>query len=119
MSVFNELDPNKDSQNNYSHNLSSVVSKCSKMFIPTLFNKYKDLHNPNFGQVEGVKVYLTRKPDVATNFFKARPVPCALRKTVERGSLRLVEKGILEPVKTAEFAAFIVLVLHQDGQITI
>lgn len=119
MSVFNELDlelnlMNRLFQNNFSCNLASASSKCPKMSIQALLNKFNGILYPNLGRVKGVKVNLTRKPDIAPKCFKARPILYAQMKKLKEEILHLLEEGILEPVKKAEFAAPNVPVLKQD-----
>ena len=65
--------------------------------------------------LKSVKVHLIKEESAPLNFFKAHPIPYALRDKVDNEISRLVEEGILEPVKTAESAVPIVPVLKQDG----
>ncbi|KAG8180416.1 hypothetical protein JTE90_022765 [Oedothorax gibbosus] len=71
------------------------------------------------GAISDVKVHLSLKPDAVPKFFKARPVPYALRKKVDEELDRLLEKGIIEPVKTSVWAAPVVPVLKRDGKVRI
>ncbi|KAG8175310.1 hypothetical protein JTE90_008319 [Oedothorax gibbosus] len=71
------------------------------------------------GAIKDVKVHLTLKPDAVPKIFKARPVPYALRKKVDEELDRLLEKGIIEPVKTSVWAAPVVPVLKRDGKMRI
>ena len=54
-------------------------------------------------------------PEARSRFCKARLVPYALRDKVDAELSRLVEEGTLEPVKFADLAAPIVVVLKSDN----
>ena len=50
-------------------------------------------------------------------FFNARPVPHSPRAQVEAEIERLVNSGVLEPVKTSEWAVPVVPVVKRDGTV--
>ena len=98
-------------------NLSRTLA--TKVSLESVLCKFKDLFSQDLGLVKDVKVTLSRKQEVVPKFFKARPVPYALKQKVDDELSRLVAEGILEPVKTADSAAPIVPVLKSDGRIRI
>lgn len=116
MSIFDKNKPVEGLQSNLCNVVNSPLSKLS---IEDLLSNFKELFSTTLGHVKGVEVHFMRKPGVTPRFFKARPVPYALREKVEEEIFRLVKEGILEPVKIAESAAPIVPVLKQDGRVRI
>ena len=48
-------------------------------------------------------------------FYKARPVPYAIKKKVENESERLIKEGIFEPLEYSEWAAPVVPVRKANG----
>ena len=108
MSVFDK--------NNGCHAIENITAKET---VQSLLEEFKELFSPDLGVLKDVKVHLAKKKDAVPKFFKARPVPYALLQKVDEELTRLVEQGILEPVKTAESAAPIVPVLKRDGHIRI
>ena len=63
------------------------------------------------------KIYIdsTEKP----RYFKARPVPHALREKIELELDRIVKEGTIEPVEFSEWATSIVPIVKEDGTIRI
>lgn len=84
-----------------------------------LIKKYEKLFRNELGTFNKYRVHLKIKPDIQLKFFKARPVPLALKHKVEGELQRLSDLGILERVEHSEFATPIVPVLRSDGGIRI
>ncbi|XP_044766654.1 uncharacterized protein K02A2.6-like [Coccinella septempunctata] len=55
--------------------------------------------------------------NVSPKFFKARPLPHAIRDLVEQEINRLVEVGILTPVSFSEWATPVVPIIKKNGEI--
>ena len=91
------------------NNCNDFLSGCS--------SKYPQLFGNKLGCFKDVKVDLALKPDAKPIFFKARPLPFALRMSVEKELNRLIDLGVLVPVKYAEYASPVVPVLKRDGSI--
>ena len=69
------------------------------------------------GLVRGLKVKLHVKDSAKPRFYKARPVPYALRDKVEAELVRLEKSGVIEKVQFSEWAAPVVPILKRDGSI--
>ena len=82
-----------------------------------------DQHNALFkdelGTVKNTTAKFNIDPQVKPKFFKARPVPYALRPKVEAQLEKLEAAGIIRPVQFSQWAAPIVPVLKRDGSIRI
>ena len=57
--------------------------------------------------------------DASPKYYKARPVPYALREKIEKELERLQEEGTIEPVQFADWAAPIVPIVKDDKSIRI
>lgn len=67
----------------------------------------------------GTKATLQVDPQAKPKFFKARPVPYALKEKIDRELDRLQDEGTIEPVQFSQWAAPIVPVLKADGSVRI
>lgn len=63
------------------------------------------------GELKGYKAKIHIDPEASPRFYKAHPIPYAMRKKVEEELDRLVKE---EPVQFADWAASVVPVLKQD-----
>ena len=81
--------------------------------LSDLQQKYSALFRDDGGACTQT-VSLDIDPSVTPKFFKPRPVPLALLPLVDAELDRQIERGILRPVKTSEWAAPVVSVLKSD-----
>ena len=65
------------------------------------------------------EVKLNVDPNATPKFFKAHPFPLALREKVERELEKLQSMGIISPVQFSRWAAPIVPVVKQSGEVRI
>jgi hypothetical protein len=72
---------------------------------------------PSINRPEKAKIYVAE--DARPKYYKARPVPYALREKVEKELERLQEEGTIEPVQFADWAAPIVPIVKDDKSIRI
>ena len=63
------------------------------------------------------KAVLKFKPGVQPKFCKVRPVPFALKPAVEKVLEQWVDKGVIKPVNTSEWATPLVIVPKPNGEI--
>ncbi|UYV79719.1 K02A2.6-like [Cordylochernes scorpioides] len=104
---------------NYSGLLNVNVNKISEICMDSLIENYANLFNNDLGCLKDVKLNICIKRDAAPVFCKARSLPFAMKKKVEDELEDMVDKGILEPLDYADWAAPIVPVLKKDGRIRI
>ncbi|UYV65830.1 K02A2.6-like [Cordylochernes scorpioides] len=102
---------------NYSKLLN--VNKISESCIDSLIESYANLFKDELGCLKDVKLDISIKKEEAPVFCKARSLPYSLKKKVEDELECLVERGILEPIVHASWAAPIVPVVKKDGSIRI
>lgn len=95
----------------------ATVNSCTEGYLNKLISKYPKLFTGELGLCANVSVDLKLKPDSNPIFFKARPVPFALRGRIEEEISRLQKLGILVPVKLSDYASPVVPVLKRDGKI--
>ncbi|XP_038590459.1 uncharacterized protein K02A2.6-like [Micropterus salmoides] len=83
--------------------------------LEEVLGEYMEVFKEELGKFKGppAKIYVDK--DARPKFFKARPVPYAMRGRVEAELDRLIAQDLIEPVKYAEWAAPVVPVLKPDG----
>lgn len=81
--------------------------------------KYADVFRDELGTLKGTLVKLCVDPNAQPRFFKPRTVPYAMRAKVEAELERLQQAGVIEPVKSSDWAAPIVPVTKEDGDVRI
>lgn len=84
-----------------------------------LMAEVPDVFAEGLGKLKEMQVKINVKSDAIPRFFKARPIPYALKEKVEHEIDRLQQEGIIEPVQFSEWAAPIVPVPKSNGQIRI
>ncbi|XP_064470252.1 uncharacterized protein K02A2.6-like [Ornithodoros turicata] len=77
--------------------------------LETLLKKHPGVFRDGLGRCTKTKVHLQFKPDSHPKFFKALPIPFAIRTAVERDSERKVNNGVLSPVEASPWATPIVV----------
>jgi hypothetical protein len=97
----------------------SSTGTCEPNHLTLLLNKYEDVFRDELGTMKDVEVHIELKEGVKPRFFRARPVPYALKHGIEESLERLLEQGIYEPVAHSLLAAPIVPVRKDDGEIRI
>ncbi|KAJ0181852.1 hypothetical protein K1T71_002574 [Dendrolimus kikuchii] len=84
-----------------------------------MLRDFPDLFNKTLGQYKGPEVSLAVRADAQPRFIKARPVPFPLKKQVEDELQRMVQCGILTPVRYSKWATPLRIVKKSDGSLRI
>ena len=84
-----------------------------------LLAKYADVFSDTLGKITPVKAKIAVAPSAVPRFHHPRQVPYALKLLMEQELDRLEEAGVLEQVDHSEWAAPIVTVPKQDGEVRI
>ena len=87
--------------------------------LQDVLDQYSDLFKDGMGTLQGTTVKIHIQQDARLHFFRARPVPYALREKVTAELERLCKADVIEPVHFSEWAAPIVPLLKNDGSIRI
>ena len=87
--------------------------------LSDMMQQHQPLFTDELGTVKPYKATLQVQPDAAPWFFKARPVPFAIRSAIGKELDRLEQKGILEKVSHSDWAVPIVSVPKKDGRFRI
>ena len=87
--------------------------------VAALQNRYQEVFSEKLGTITPFQAKLNMAPNTKPKFIKPRTVPFALKERVESELDRLERDGVLEKVPYSEWAAPIVTVPKQDGQIRI
>ncbi|XP_043217857.1 uncharacterized protein K02A2.6-like [Amphibalanus amphitrite] len=85
--------------------------------VQELKKKYADVFSSELGCLKDVEVKFELDESVSPRFCRARNIPYAYRKQVEEQLEAEVEAGILEPVRTSEWACQIVPIVKPDGTV--
>ena len=93
---------------------STATSACQE-----ILDQHNALFKDELGTVKDTTAKFNIDPQIKPKFFKARPVPYALRPKVEAQLDKLEAAGIIRPVQFSQWAAPIVPVLKRDGSIRI
>lgn len=87
--------------------------------VGTLISQFSGVFEEGLGTFRGISAKILVPADAPPKFCKPRPLPFALRDGVTQELNRLQREGIIEPVKTSDWAAPIVPVLKKDGRVRI
>ncbi|CAK1588892.1 unnamed protein product [Parnassius mnemosyne] len=90
---------------------------CHETIVKKLCSRFPNVFSSKLGSFNKYTVDLHLKPDAKPIFFKARPVPYALKEKIDKEIDRLLALGILKPVEHSDTASPIVPVLKKDGSI--
>ena len=89
----------------------------SNRALQDVLDQYADLFKEGMGTLRGTTVKIHIQQNTRPSFFRARPVPYALRDKVNAELDRLCKADVIEPVQFADWAAPIVPVLKPDGSL--
>jgi hypothetical protein len=94
------------------------VEKCNDS-LESVLKEFSDVFSPSDGLIRDFKATVVLKDDATPRFFKARPVPFALRSKVDAELDKLVSTGVFTKVETSEWASPIVVVPRSNGRVRI
>ena len=100
-------------------NLANVYNLVAPDKLDQVLSKHSQVFKDGLGKLIDVKVKLAVDPTVTPKFHKARSLPFALKEKVELELQRLEEQGIISPVTHSDWAAPIVPVMKQNGNVRI
>ena len=101
---------------------NTLLSKCSVNTVTAMLDvegEFPLVFQEGLGRYTGGLVSLHQDESVKPRFFKARPVPLARQQKVEEELKRLEDAGIIRPVSHSEWAAPIVVVPKNNGELRI
>lgn len=87
--------------------------------LATLTSDFPELFMDGLGQYNGPEVTLNVRPDATPRFLKARTVPFPLKQQVIEELNRMVEAGVLTPIRYSEWATPLMVVKKGDGSLRI
>ena len=95
----------------------SATSASIESRVAVLQEQYEEVFSETLGTISPFQAKLSVTPDAQPKFFKPRSVPSALRERVESELDCLERDGVLEKTYYSEWAAPVVAVPKQDGQL--
>ena len=87
--------------------------------LHTVLHKHQHLFRDELGTLQGTTATIHVPPQSQPKFYKARPLPYALKEKVEKELERLQAAGVISPIQFSDWAAPIVPVVKTDGNIRI
>ena len=96
-----------------------LPSPKAKSRLEVLLDTYREVFKDELGTFTGGKASIKLKPGAQPIFLRARSVPFAILDDVEKELSKMVEQGILEPVRHSQYATPIVPVTHPNKTIRI
>ena len=87
--------------------------------LSDLLRKNNVLFKEELGKIQQYEATLQVRPDARPRFFKARPVPLAIKPSIEEELDKLEASGVVKKVEYSEWAAPIVPVPKKNGQFRI
>lgn len=108
----------RDFLNMYNIGFSDLNYMNEDKILSELRSKFKGVFSPGLGKCNrGVASIKLKNADITPKFFKARPLPFAIKKQVEQEINRMVSLGILEPVDYSPWGTPVVPVFKKDGTV--
>lgn len=101
------------------NNINTVSVSSGNLKLQQLLNKYDNLFADELGCFNHTSVSFKLKDNAYPKYFKARPLPFAIKDKVEAEIARLVNKGILIPTPYSQYASPIVAVPKPNGSVRI
>ncbi|XP_039759590.1 uncharacterized protein K02A2.6-like [Pararge aegeria] len=95
----------------------NVIANSDLVNIEKTILKYSNIFRDGLGTFRGDPVTIHLKPGATPKFFKARPVPYAIKARVEEEIDRLVAEGVLRPLSYSEWATPVVPIIKKSGDI--
>lgn len=95
------------------------VPSSSSTRVQEVLDRHPDVFKEELGMLRGTTAKIQLNPSAQPKFYRARPVPYALRAKVEHELDRLEKDGVITPVQFADWAAPIVPVVKKDGTLRI
>ncbi|KAJ0171393.1 hypothetical protein K1T71_012943 [Dendrolimus kikuchii] len=91
--------------------------ECNTNIQNQLVKMFPNVFSGSLGSFNKYNIQLRLQPNAKPVFFKARPVPYALKEKIDNELDRLLSLGILKPVDHSVYASPVVPVLKKDGSI--
>ncbi|XP_021340098.1 uncharacterized protein K02A2.6-like [Mizuhopecten yessoensis] len=99
------------------HSVSKEPTSRPSVGVEELKSKYSHLFQKDVGTIKHFKAHIHIDPSAKPIFCKARPVPFALRESLEKELDRLESQGIISKVDRSDWATPIVIVPKTDKSI--
>ena len=94
-----------------------TVQATSAATLEQMLECHKEVFKEELGTVEGTKVAIHVEPNAHPRFYKARPVPRAIRGKLELELDRVEREKIIRLVQFSDWAAPVVPVMKRDGTV--
>ena len=96
-----------------------TIARVEEDSLDALLEKHRELFKDELGTIRNYQAELQLQPEARPKFFKARPVPFAIREAIENELDRLEGLGVIEKVDHSDWASPIVPVPKRDGKVRV
>ena len=95
------------------------VKGTSDLTLQKVLDRHSLLFKDELGTIKGVTAKIYMDPAAHPQFFKPRPLPLALKTSVEKELEKLQRENVISPVQFSDWAAPVVPVVKGDGSVRI
>eukprot|EP00731_Ephydatia_muelleri_P001691 Em0001g1691a len=95
------------------------VKGTSDLTLQKVLDRHSLLFKDELGTIKGVTAKIYMDPAAHPQFFKPRPLPLALKASVEKELEKLQRENVISPVQFSDWAAPVVPVVKGDGSVRI
>jgi len=96
-----------------------AVTRENKSELESLLREYSDVFDKPVGVISNFKAKLILKGDAAPKFYKARPVPFAIREKVDAELEKMEKSGAISRIEHSDWASPLVVVPKPNGKVRI
>lgn len=97
--------------------IENISKEAQTTLIEELKKEFDEVFSPGLGKCSSFLAHIQLKENCKPRFYKARPVPWALREAVETELRRLEREGVISPITTSQWATPLVIVKKQNGSL--
>ena len=96
-----------------------AINQITSQVYKKVVDKYLEVFKDELGTLQGTRAKIHVDPQATPKFLKSCSVPYILCEIIEKEPDCLLNEGIIEPAQFCDWAAPIVLIIKEDGRISV